>query len=140
MPKTIQQKIVFNDTSCKDVYELYMDSKKHSMATGSPAKISSKEGGSFSAHNNYIKGKNLQIVADRLIVQSWRGEDWNSDDLDSTLIITLEQEEKDVVLHLLHVNVPDNMYDTLTFGWQESYWKPWKKFLKGKPIDRFAGL
>ncbi len=31
MPKTIKQKIVFKNTKPKDLYDLYMDSKKHSM-------------------------------------------------------------------------------------------------------------
>jgi activator of HSP90 ATPase len=140
MPKTIQQKIVFNDASAKDVYDLYMDSKKHSVATGAAAKLSSKEGGNFSAHNNYITGKNLQLVPDRLIVQSWRGEDWDKNDLDSTLIIYLEQDDKDVTLHLLHANVPDNAYDSLNIGWRDSYWKPWKRYLKGKPVDKYSAI
>ncbi len=40
MPKTIIQKIVFRNTTAKDLYDLYMNSKKHSISTGARATIS----------------------------------------------------------------------------------------------------
>lgn len=70
MPNTIYQKIIFRNTNAKDLYSLYMDSKKHSIATGAYANISPKEGGRYSAHDNYIKGKNLQLIKNSLIVQN----------------------------------------------------------------------
>ena len=45
MAKTIQQKVVFKNTTPNVLYDLYMDSKKHSIATAAPAKLSTKEGG-----------------------------------------------------------------------------------------------
>lgn len=62
MSKTIYQKIIFKNSNTKELYDLYMDSKKHSIATGAPANISPKEGGRYSAYGNYIKGKNLQLL------------------------------------------------------------------------------
>ena len=70
MTKTLLQKITFKNTKPNTLYELYMDSKKHSIATGAPAKISTKVGGKFSAHGGYISGKNLQLVMDKQIIQS----------------------------------------------------------------------
>lgn len=134
MPNTIFQKIFFSNTKTKDLYDLYMDSKKHSIATGALAHISPKEGGRYSAHGDYIKGKNLQLVKNKLIVQTWRGADWNKNDLDSTFIIYLEQKGHDALLYATHANVPDKYYDSIKKGWHEYYWKPWKKFLIGKPI------
>lgn len=131
MPKTIYQKIVFRSTKTKDLYDLYMDSKKHSIATGAAASISPIEGGRFSAHDNYIKGKNFQLLKNKLIVQSWRSADWNKNDVDSTFIICLEQKGNDALLYVTHANVPDNEYDSIKKGWHEYYWKPWKKFLSG---------
>lgn len=72
MSKTVIQDVVFENTSPKDIYEIYMDSENHSIATGAPAKISAKEGSDYSAHSGYITGKNLQLIPNRLIVQSWR--------------------------------------------------------------------
>ena len=50
MAKTIEQKLVFKNTTPKAVYDLYMNAKLHSHITGGPAKISDKVGSSFSAH------------------------------------------------------------------------------------------
>jgi activator of HSP90 ATPase len=134
MLKTIIQEIVFKNTTPKVLYGLYMDSKKHSAATGVPAKISGKVGGSFSVYNGVITGKNLQLLKDKLIVQAWRTKDWKKDDLDSTFIIALKPKGKDVVLHAVHANVPDGQAEGIDKGWHEYYWEPWKKFLDGKPI------
>ena len=89
MPTTIYQKIVFRGTKTKDLDDLYMDSKKPSLATGVAASISPKEGGRYSAHDDYIKGKNLQLVKNKLIVQTWRAMDRDKSEVDSTFIICL---------------------------------------------------
>src|SRR5215212_4337986 len=136
MPKTIYQKIVFKNANPKDLYDLYMDAKKHSTATGAPAKISAKEGEGYSAHNGYISGKNLQLVKNKLIVQTWRAQSWEKADVDSTFIIFLEEKGKDVVLHATHANIPDKYVESITKGWHNHYWKPWKKYLKGKPVAK----
>jgi len=73
MPSTICQKIVFRSTKTKDLYDLDLDSKKHSIATGASASISPKEGGRYSAHDDYIKGKNLQLVKNNMqLMQMFR--------------------------------------------------------------------
>lgn len=135
MSKTIQQKVVFKNAAAKDLYDLYMDSKKHSIATGAPAELSAKEGGAYSAHGGYIKGKNLHLVKDKVIVQTWRASEWDKEEPDSIFIIFLETKGKDVVVHATHVNVPDKAYEGITKGWHQHYWKPWKKYLAGKPIS-----
>jgi activator of HSP90 ATPase len=140
MSKTILQKILFKRTTAKDLYELYMDSKKHSISTGSPAKLSAREGGSYSAHDGYISGKNLQLQKDRLIVQSWRASTWDKEDIDSTFIIYLEKKDNDTVLHAIHANVPDRDYESLRKGWHRHYWRPWKKYLEGKHVKKSAQM
>lgn len=133
---TISQKVVFKETKKESLYDLYMNAKKHSEATGSPAKITEKEGSSFSAFDGYIVGKNLMIVKDQLIVQLWRGSDWAKKDPDSVFMLSLEQKGKDALLNMVHANVPEKQVDDLAKGWRDFYWKPWKKFLTGKRIKR----
>lgn len=132
MPKTIIQNVIFKNVAAKDLYDLYMNAEKHSLTTGAPAKISAKEGSIFSAYDGYITGKNLKLIKDRLIVQTWRGQDWSLGDYDSTFILALEQKGKNVVLHAIHTNVPDNQVKGVDKGWYEFYWEPWKKYLAGK--------
>jgi len=44
MSKTIQQKILFKNTAANDLYDLYMNQKKHTAVIGGEVKISEKEG------------------------------------------------------------------------------------------------
>lgn len=140
MTKTITQKIVFKNTSPKALYDLYMNSKKHSIATGAPAKLSPKVGGAYSAHGGYITGKNLHLAKDALIVQSWRGMDWDKNEADSTFMISLEKKGKDTVVHAIHAHVPEKHVKGIDKGWHDHYWKPWKKYLAGKPIKKSPSM
>ena len=134
MTKTITQKIVFKNTTANTLYELYMNAKQHSMVTGAPAEISAQEGSKYSTHGGYINGRNLQLVKDRLIVQTWRTQGWEETEIDSTFIIYLEQKGKDVVLQAVHANLPEKHYQSVEKGWQDHYWNLWKQHLAGEPL------
>lgn len=134
MPKNIIQKIVFKNTTPKAVYETYMDAKKHAIIAGGPAKITRKEGAKYSVFEGYATGKNLQLIPNSLIVQTWRASDWNKDDEDSVFIIQLEAKGKDTIVNMFHLNVPDKQAEALDGGWHTFYWKPMKDFLAGKPV------
>ena len=134
MPKTIRQTIRFRNASPQQLYELYMDQKKHALVTGAQAKITSKEGTTYSAHDGYITGKNLQLVPGRLIVQSWRASDWSEDTIDSTFILLFEANGKDSIVQMIQANVPDNQVVSLSKGWRAHYWDHWKQWLSDQPI------
>lgn len=136
MSKTIVQNIVFKNTTPEKLYNLYMNAKQHSKVTGASAKISKKAGSTFSAHGNYITGKNLRLVKDKSIVQTWRAESWNKNEPDSIFMISLEQKGKDVILHAVHANVPDRAAASLSKGWHDHYWTTWKLHLAGKAITK----
>lgn len=56
MTPAIQQSVEFG-VSPETLYELYIDSKKHSRATGAPAKMSRKAGGTFTAFGRTAQGQ-----------------------------------------------------------------------------------
>lgn len=132
MAKTIVQRVIFRNTTCKILYQLYINAKQHSAVTGSTAKITEEEGSTYSAHGGYITGKNLHMVKNTLIVQTWRAEDWHEFDMDSILVLAFEQKGKNAVLHLTHANIPDKQTKAIDKGWHDFYWKLWKKHLAGK--------
>jgi len=138
--KTLTQKVVFKNATPEQLYDLYMDAKLHSLVTGAPAKITKKEGASFSAHGDYIKGKNFHLVPGKLIVQSWRGQDWKKGDLDSIFMLQFEKQGKDAVLNMVHANIPDKEADGIKSGWVDYYWTPWKAHLAGKKVTRKKGM
>ncbi|HEY4965833.1 MAG TPA: SRPBCC domain-containing protein [Puia sp.] len=138
MAKQITQKIIFKKTKPKQVFDLYMDAKKHALISGSPVIISSKAGSAFAAHQGYITGQSVYTVKDKIIVQTWRAVDWDASDPDSTFTIVLEPKGKDTVLHAIHSNVPEKHAAGIEKGWHGHYWKPWKQHLSGKKIKRPA--
>jgi hypothetical protein len=140
MPQTIAQKVVFKNTEPKALYDLYMNAKKHSVATAAPAKITGKIGDAYTTHGGYIYGVNTYLVKDKLIIQTWRTKEWEQKDADSTLIISLEEKGKNTVLHMIHVGVPDKHAESINKGWDQHYWQPWKKYLAGKPIDKHPAM
>ena len=129
MTEAIQQSVEF-EASPKELFEIYMDSKKHSVATGGTARMSRKAGGKFTAWEGQLSGKNLLMVKNQMIVQAWRGSHWKASDPDSTLILIFRKAPGGGRVDLTHVNVPEHDHAGVTKGWPKYYWEPWKKYLK----------
>ena len=130
MTPAIERSVTFKATPV-ELYELFMDSAKHSAATGAPAKISRKVGGKWTAFGGMILGKNLALVPNRMIVQTWRSSEWKSEDPDSILVVRFEKSGSAGTAALLtHVSVPKYDHAGVTQGWKKYYWEPWKKYLK----------
>ena len=126
--KTITQTVLF-DASPHEVFEMLMDSKKHSAFTGAEAIISRKAGGSVFAYDGYIEGKNLEIIRDRKIVQKWRGSDWH-EGVFSIATFELKPSGKGCILSFTQEGVPDDQFKAISDGWKEHYWDRMKKALK----------
>ena len=140
MAKNLVHKVVFKNTTPKALYDLYMNSKKHTVATGASAKMSNKAGGKYAVHNGYITGENLLLIKDKLIIQTWRTMEWDKTDPDSTFTILLEPKGKTVTLHAIHSNIPDKYAPGIDKGWYAHYWEPWKKYIAGKPIAKSPAM
>jgi activator of HSP90 ATPase len=132
MTPVIEQTVSFPNVTPAELYELFMDSAKHSAATGMPAKVSRKLGGKWSAFGGMILGKTLALVPNRMIVQAWRSSAWKKTDPDSVLVVRFEKTKKGAAAHLAHVGVPSHDHRGVTQGWKKYYWEPWKKYLKGR--------
>ena len=127
MTAVIQQTVRFRTTP-HALFEMYVDSKKHSKSTGLPARVSRKVGGRFRAFDGALEGKNLLIVRDRQIVQLWRASHWKKEDW-SILILTFSKVAGGAQVDLVHVGVPAYDQKGVRKGWPKFYWRPWKKFL-----------
>jgi activator of HSP90 ATPase len=127
--KTIIQKVKFK-AAPKELYDIFLDSKKHSLATGSKANVNSKIGGKFTAWDGYISGRNLGLVPGQMIVQSWRTSEFKKADQDSVLILTFEKAPGGTSMTMIHTSVPDARAPHFEKGWHEHYWRPIQKYLK----------
>ena len=128
MTEAIQQSVEFN-TPPATLFEMYVDSRKHSKATGAPAKVSRKAGAVFTAFAGALRGKNLLIVPNKMIVQAWRSSAFKKSDADSILILTFSKTPSGARVDLVHANVPEQDHQGVTEGWKKYYWDPWRAYL-----------
>ena len=127
--KDIRQSVMFK-ANAHAVYELLMDSRKHSELAGDEATISRKVGGKFNV-GSYIEGTNLELVPGKKIVQSWRYEDWPEGHY-STASFAFEEQGKKTTLTFKQTGVPQEFYDDIKQGWIDYYWTPMKEILEKK--------
>ena len=122
--KTIKQTAIF-PAGPHEVYEALMNSKTHSAFTGDKATISRKVGGSIYAYGGYIRGKNIKLVPDKLIEQSWQASDWPKN-MVSVVKFELVAHKTGTKLTFTHTGVPDEQYSSIKQGWIDYYWEPMK--------------
>jgi activator of HSP90 ATPase len=129
--KTTIQRVTFKGATPHAAYECIMDSRKHSAIMGSAAKMSRKVGGRFTAGDNYITGRNLELVPDQLIVQEWRGdeENWPKDHF-SIARFRFTKVKSGTRLDFRQSGVPAQYYKAIADGWREYYWEPMKRALE----------
>lgn len=125
--QTIKQGAMLPGTP-HDVFELLMDEKQHAEFTGGEAKVSRSVGGSFVTFDGWASGKNVELVKDKKIVQTWRADDW-PDGHYSTITIQLIKAPKDTKLLFTQTDVPIMFGKDVAKGWKEYYWEPMKKAL-----------
>jgi len=132
MMKTIEQTIEFPGVTPEELFETYMDSKKHTAAIGAPASIERRVGGDFRAFGEgHLVGTILHLVPNRMVVQTWRAQTrWKESELNSVLILTFEQIAGGAKLGMVHSGVPERDFEMFNQGWHERYWRPWKTYFQ----------
>jgi activator of HSP90 ATPase len=128
MPKTLRQAVTIN-ASPNAVYDALMDSKKHSLLTGSKARISRRVGGTFTAYDGYAGGKNLELARGKKIVQSWRASDWPKGHY-SKATFAMRKVRDSTKLTFTQTGVPDRKFKSIKQGWIDFYWAPLKEMLE----------
>jgi activator of HSP90 ATPase len=131
MKPTIEQSVKF-PCSPEVLFEMYMNSAKHSAATGARAQLTRREGGHFKAFDGVLSGRNLLIVPNHLVVQAWRSTAFKSDDPDSILVLEFSKVSGGTKVHMVHVNVPSQDHQGVSKGWPKFYWRPWKAYLAAR--------
>ena len=129
---TITQKIIIPKVSPKEVYEAYVDPKKHSEFTDSEATGKPVVGGKFTAWDGYISGKFLELEKSKRVVQEWTSTDFPEGASPSKLELTFREVSKGTEIVMVHSNVPKDQEDETAEGWTEFYWEPLKQYFKKK--------
>ena len=114
-----------------EIYEAWLSTKGHTSMTGSPARVSGKVGGKFTAWDGYIRGQTLALEPDQRIVQAWRTSEFPDDAPDSHLEVSLEKTKGGTRVRIMHTDVPPGQANSYKQGWEDFYFKPMKKYFKG---------
>ncbi|QEM10357.1 SRPBCC domain-containing protein [Mucilaginibacter rubeus] len=96
--------------------------------TGEVAQMSTEPGTEFSMWDGSIVGKNLEFEPNKKVVQQWYFEGQSDN---SIVTIKLHADKNGTSAELRHTNIPDDDYNDIVEGWNDSYF--------GGLIDFFEG-
>ncbi len=114
--------------SAKEIYETWLDSKKHSAMTGSEASVEARINGTFTAWDGYIEGTTIELEPNQRIIQKWRTTDFPSDSPDSRIEITLKEIEEGTIITLFHSEIPTDQAENYRKGWEDFYFAPMRSY------------
>jgi uncharacterized protein YndB with AHSA1/START domain len=126
---TIIQKVVI-PASPEEVYDAFMDARKHSEFTGSEATCDPTVGGKFTAWDGYISGRNLELEKGKRIVQEWVTAEWPKGYPSSTLELTFRKVKGGTQVRMVHSHVPEEQADDYRQGWVDNYWELLKDYFQ----------
>ncbi len=127
--ETIKQRVIIPATP-REVYEAFVDAKKHSAFTGSKATGVGRIGAKFTAWDGYISGKFLELEEGKKIVQEWRTTEWPEGFPPSRFELTLREIKGGTEVLMVHQDVPAEQMEELKEGWNDFYWTPLKNYFK----------
>lgn len=130
--KSIKQSITF-DATPDELYEVLMNAKKHGALTASKVKMSNKVKGKFDVFDGYCHGYNIELEANKKIVQAWHfaEEGWPADHF-SICTFSFEQVKNKTKLVFTQTGIPEHKAASLKSGWATFYWEPLKEFFSTK--------
>ena len=110
----------------RQVYDAFMDAKKHTAFTGYATRIDPKVGGYFATCGNRNCGYNLILQPGRRIVQAWSQRSFHPH---YTIIdIRLKKEGKGTRLDFHQTGARASAISWLRPGWRQTYWEPLKAY------------
>lgn len=130
IPKTrLRQQLTFH-AKPEEVYEMLLNPKKVTKFTRSKAVISQKVGGEVSMFGGSIEGKNLELIKNKKIVQTWHTNSKNwPEKYDSKVTFSIKKIKGGTRLNFTHSLLPKSEYKNIEKGWNENYFMPMKEAL-----------
>jgi len=125
---TIHQEVHLKGTP-KDIYDLLLNSARfQAMTGGRSAHISTHEGGEVSIFGGDIEARNIELVPNRRIVQTWRSRAW-PEGIFSIVRFELQADGTGTRLVFDQSGYPRSTHAMLDEGWEKMYWEPMNKAL-----------
>ena len=115
--------------TAKQIYKSWLSTQRHTKMTVGVAFVSDKVGQTFTAWEGYIIGRNIELKPYNKIVQSWRTSNFEDNEGDSQIEISLSEQEEETTLTLKHTNVPESGVHYKK-GWEENYFEPMRLYFE----------
>lgn len=129
--RTIKQ-TEFIPAKHEEVYDAFMNAKKHSAFTGSKATSDPRVGGSFTAWDGYSSGRYLKLEKGKRIVLEWVTTEWPTSYPPSRVEFSFKPKKGGTELTMVHSKVPLGQAEDYRQGWIDFYWKPMKEYFRKK--------
>ena len=128
----IEQVQFFPNAKPEEIYDAVADPKIQSKYTGSKTTFDPVVGGKFTAWDDYIDGKNLELVRGKKIFQEWRTTEFPKSYPYSMLEFTFRAKDDGTELKMVHSKVPFSQVKKYDEGWVSAYWDPLRKYLENR--------
>jgi activator of HSP90 ATPase len=112
------KKYFFIPAPPEDVYLALTTEATIQLWTGDAAQMVPEPGTEFSLWDGSITGRNVEFEKDRKIVQEWY---FGEQEEPSIVTIKLHPDKNGSSVELRHTNIPDNEYQDITDGWNDTY-------------------
>lgn len=96
--------------------------------TGEPAVMSTEPDSEFSMWDGAIVGRNIEFEPGKKIVQQWY---FDGQDEPSIVTIKLHPDKAGASVELRHTNIPDEAYEEMVDGWNDTYFGALMDFYQG---------
>ena len=115
------------NTPTEILYSALTNAATIQLWTGDPAIMEPIEGSEFSLWDESIVGKNISFIQNKKIVQEWYFGEQNEP---SIVTIILHEDKENTSVELRHTNIPNEIYDNIVAGWNETYFGALIEFYK----------
>ncbi|MES2690822.1 MAG: SRPBCC domain-containing protein [Bacteroidota bacterium] len=103
----------------EDVYVALTNETTIQLWTGDVAEMKAEPGSEFSMWDGSIVGKILELEEGKKIVQQWHFGEEEAEP--SVVTLKLHKDKNGTSLELKHTNIPDEAYEDIVEGWNETY-------------------
>jgi uncharacterized protein YndB with AHSA1/START domain len=111
------------------VFDALTDAKQFSaFSGGAQAEIDAQEGGGFSCFGGHIKGRNIELVPGKRVVQAWRSIKWG-EGVYSIVRFELSEEGGSTKIIFDQAGFPEEAGPHLEGGWTKMYREPLNAYL-----------
>lgn len=106
------------NASAEEVFEALLNPELIQTWSGDEVQMNAKVGGAFSLWGGQLFGLNLEIVKNKKLVQEWSYDQMVEA---SKVTFTVTTKGKRTILDLVHEDVPEKSFNSLSEGWDMYY-------------------